>query len=639
MIKSLLKSFIVVWTVFLWLGWWMFWGWGQEWVHEWSIVYASGGNPTPTNQAQVDGDEESGFLETADLLMRFLSWAWIVPASLAWELMTNEVIYGKSFYLSEVLFKFWQFMRTLSLFALGFLVVYKVWESFVKWGDVSSLWSTAVKAIVAGALIPMSWWMIAAVIDLSLIATAAISALPLNAMEQLRTQLSLEGKISCSKTVYVKDFQVQPDTTHAPNNTQPLTFTDLIPAGDSMVFLWCGLLRMDQSLHLVNQEWAWVNKTADQISSTFIRLIMVVMLVIPMFILVVVNVIRIVFIRLWIVTVPFIILAYTFDIGGLKEMKYFKLWNIFGLIFQPVVVVGTLSVWVLIIMGMYGAMLGDEQTINQWMWEMMNVYVDSDRMARIWSDWPSETIINGDIFGMTGDLLWWWVGRMVVTFFMIFLFYGLIKIGFSTSELTASVSDSMMSFATQIASTAPIVPVPWFGMQSISNLSKAKEQFQRDNPFQNKVSYEWQAISNQVKKAFKLDAPEFDATDYSKLNSLANNAWLEMWKYLKKQQVDEKKPVYLDEKIKRNISEWVVKNRNDLTKKVFSGITFPNTLNEVMKLRDPANDTTNPEWKEFRKIVDWILREKISWDAVSEAELKNAWITKGTYWELQKIYK
>lgn len=76
--------------------------------------------------------------------------------------------------------------------------------------------------------------MIAAVIDLSLIATAAISALPLNAMEQLRTQLSLEGKISCSKTVYVKDFQVQPDTTHAPNNTQPLTFTDLIPAGDSV---------------------------------------------------------------------------------------------------------------------------------------------------------------------------------------------------------------------------------------------------------------------------------------------------------------------------------------------------------------------------------------------------------------------
>lgn len=46
-------------------------------------MYASGGNPTPTNQAQVDGDEESGFLETADLLMRFLSWAWIVPASLA----------------------------------------------------------------------------------------------------------------------------------------------------------------------------------------------------------------------------------------------------------------------------------------------------------------------------------------------------------------------------------------------------------------------------------------------------------------------------------------------------------------------------------------------------------------------------
>jgi hypothetical protein len=79
----------------------------------------------------------------------------------------------------------------------------------------------------------MSWWLIAAVIDLSIIATAAISALPLNAMEQLRTELSLDGKISCSKVVYVKDFQVQPET-DLPNNTQPLTFRDLVPAGDSV---------------------------------------------------------------------------------------------------------------------------------------------------------------------------------------------------------------------------------------------------------------------------------------------------------------------------------------------------------------------------------------------------------------------
>jgi len=112
-----------------------------------------------------------------------------------------------------------------------------------------------------------------------------------------------------------------------------------------------------------------------------------------------------------IITIPFIILAYVFDLWKIKEMEYFKLWNIIGLIFQPVVVVGTLSVGVLIIMGMYGALLGDEQTINQWMWELMNVYVDGDRTVRVWTDGPAETLFDGDIFGQTADILWWWEPR------------------------------------------------------------------------------------------------------------------------------------------------------------------------------------------------------------------------------------
>lgn len=637
MITSLFKSIIVVWAIFLWLGWWLFQGWFENWL----ITYAQSPDWSDSqDQSAIEWTQDSSFLETADLLMRFLSWAWIVPASIAGELMTNEVIYGKSFYLSEVLFKFRQFMRTLSLYALGFLMLYKVGESFVKWGDVWSLWSTAVKAVVAGALIPMSWWLIAAVIDLSIIATAAISALPLNAMEQLRTELSLDGKISCSKVVYVKDFQVQPET-DLPNNTQPLTFRDLVPAGDSvawsMVFLWCGLLRLDQSLHLVNQEWEWINQTADQISSTFIRLIMVVMLVIPMFVLVVVNIIRIVFIWLRIITIPFIILAYTFDIGGLKDMEYFKIWNIIGLIFQPVVVVGTLSVWVLIIMGMYGALLGDEQTINQWMGEMINVYVDSDRTARIWTNWPAESIINGDIFGQTGDLLWWWIGRMVVTFFMVFLFWALIKIWFSTSALTKWVSDSMFDFATQIASTAPIVPVPGLGLQSVSSLSTAKQELSRNNPYQNKIAYESETISNALKEGLWIKDNTLKQEDRDNFRAISRSEWFWLRESIKKQQKDWK-PIPIDSDIKTRISEWIHKNRSWDAKDIFTWITFPSSVGEIMKLRDSANDDKNPQAKTFRNIIDGILIKNPWSNNITKEWLKEAgsgwskdWVFRGEY--------
>lgn len=610
MIQSLCKTIIVLWASFLWLGGWFF-TWS---MHVWQVVYATAGvwSSTVSDQSDIEWEDRSDFLETADLLMRFLSWAWIVPASIAGELMTNEVIYGKSFYLSEVLFKFWQFIRTLALYALGFLMVYKVWETFAKWGDVSSLWSTTVKALAAWALIPMSWRLVAAVIDVSLIATAAVSALPLNAMEQLRTQLSLEGKISCSKTVYIKDFQVQPET-DLPNNTQELTFRDLVPAGDSvawsMVFLWCWLLRLDQSMHLVNQEWEWINKTADQISSTFIRLIMVVMLVVPMFVLVVMNVIRIIFIRLRIITVPFIILAYVFDIGWIKDMEYFKLWNIIWLIFQPVVVVGTLSVWVLIIMGMYGALLGDEQTINQWMWELINVYVDSDRTARIWTNWPAESIINGDMFGQTWDILWGWIWRMIVTFFMVFLFRALIKIWFSTSALTKWVSDSIFNFASQIASTVPIVPVPWLWLQSVSSINKSKESFNRNSPMKNLIYKDKQRIMDFVNEKTWNTSPELRNEDYTQMKSEAIKPWLWLWKTIKQFQ-KAWKPITIRD-VKKSISEWIAKPSNSSSvKKIFPGISFPSSSKEIEKMWSPENDDTYTDAATFRKYIDGILTDR-----------------------------
>jgi hypothetical protein len=58
----------------------------------------------------------------------------------------------------------------------------------------------------------------------------------------------------------------------------------------------------------------------------------------------------------------------------------------------------------------------------------------------------------------------------------------------------------MFDFATQIASTAPIVPVPGLGLQSVSSLSTAKQELSRNNPYQNKIAYESETISNALKE-------------------------------------------------------------------------------------------------------------------------------------------
>jgi hypothetical protein len=51
-------------------------------------------------------------------IINFLSWGWVVPATIAGKLMTNEFVYGKAIHLSNFMRRVWTIMRQLANYAV-----------------------------------------------------------------------------------------------------------------------------------------------------------------------------------------------------------------------------------------------------------------------------------------------------------------------------------------------------------------------------------------------------------------------------------------------------------------------------------------------------------------------------------------
>lgn len=112
--------------------------------------------------------------------------------------MDNTLVYGDIFYLDKALWQFWQMIRTFANFALGFIFIASIIISF--FGAEKKFEKISVKTIIkklflAGILINMSWFIVAALLDLSTVLVFSLGAMPLNVIrEDVQTEEGL-GKV------------------------------------------------------------------------------------------------------------------------------------------------------------------------------------------------------------------------------------------------------------------------------------------------------------------------------------------------------------------------------------------------------------------------------------------------------------
>lgn len=102
--------------------------------------------------------------------------------------LDNSLVYGTWLHLDAPLWSFWNIMKNISNFALWWLVLFAILRNLLSavwkwWGDKWSPLNVISKTLVAGILIQMSWFLVAAVIDVSTVLTYAVWWLPMTVLK------------------------------------------------------------------------------------------------------------------------------------------------------------------------------------------------------------------------------------------------------------------------------------------------------------------------------------------------------------------------------------------------------------------------------------------------------------------------
>lgn len=112
-------------------------------------------------------------------MLYLIFWPLLAIAAAA---MDNSLVYGGAFHLTNVLFQFWQIVRTFANYTIGLYFVGSILAAFF-WNKLENVFSGLIKNVaIAAILVNFSRWMMAALIDLSTLMTFSLWALPLHAL-------------------------------------------------------------------------------------------------------------------------------------------------------------------------------------------------------------------------------------------------------------------------------------------------------------------------------------------------------------------------------------------------------------------------------------------------------------------------
>lgn len=584
--------------------------------------------------AQISESASEEIYDWANQFIAIMWRAWIVPATIAGKLLSNEFVFWEFIGLNTYLFMIWQIMRNFANFFIGALFLWFIFKSLYD-GALSDSIKRIGKLLIAAILVNMSRFFMAVLVDLSIVATTAVSSLPVRVLEKTRDQKKYDLKVH--EVYTVRELWLDCVDECDPTKTKTVSLDSITPHADNMswpiVFMWVWLLWLLRAEQINDdiKKWESLSLTA------LIKLVTLIMFIIPVLLLLIINVIRIFWIWVWIVFSPFLVLDAVLweDMPGKwaieEKLKVWdRLWHMFGLIFQPVVVVGTMAVWLILVTSLVNIINGNGDTRGS---TLEQLQVDGNPPTL--DTWLASTTIKGSVFREAGNRTLGFFGEMILSIFVIMILWGMIKIGFSTSAVTKDLTTKLTWFASGMAKSIPMVPIFWW--QSINSLT--------NNAWENIKKMTWlktldinqrAQVEENMKKFGKFmgrwDEVKFwSNTIASLLSNAGGNKWAEYWNQVKDAMQKEwvtslKYDGHLKEiATKRFSGRTVGWLRNDLNnKRLFDGIKTPQGKNvEEMKIADL--ETVN-NWTNLANFITSLLEGKTNdINALQLASNNSAW--------------
>lgn len=428
-------------------------------------------------------------------LLSLCSRWWIIMAILAGKLMTNDRVYGSIIHMDIYLRKIRNIMKNFANFALVGIVLFNIIKNLVgkEKLDVKDI---IIKTIVAGVLIQASRFLMAALIDISTIATSAVSSFP---SSFLSSSANLEKQIKDSLTVTPKRYLIDPDKLNVTwskviepidNAAVDTTTRDqILPTYNSvsgpLVYFGMSVFRFQ---NYVGME---TTSTGKLTIAFLLRLFLILAFTVGLALLFIANIIRVGFLRVFVIATPLIVLIQIFsksksleweNAKWLGEFLNFK--TMIDLIFKPVIFVAGLSMILILVVSMQNIMQGTlPKSFNN-----VSIAVKS---------WASTLSVQGitNIEVKENEILWenplvTWsqikdVGQsifaeLILFFLTIFLMRQFIKITLTSGKWPIAKvmwgEGGLIRTMEKMAASLPLIPMGAKGLASFTTLASTGEQ-------------------------------------------------------------------------------------------------------------------------------------------------------------------
>lgn len=412
--------------------------------------------------------------EIINQLVRFFAWFWVVPATVAGKLMTNEFAFWEIIGLNTYLWKIRNIMRNFANFLIGALFLYFIFKTIYD-GSIRASLQRIFKLLIAALLINMSWFFMTVIVDLSTVTTAAVSSLPVQVLEKTWDREQAKNLRVCPEYNVVEWALASINNNCGEKELATLWLEEILPYADNMsgpiLYMWVWLLWFLSSDYIAEGQ----RKIETIALAELVKVLVLFMFVVPILLLVVTNMIRIFWIWVRIIFSPFIVIDMALGadspIKKLREDGLLRtgenIWNMLWLIFLPTIVIWLMGIWLVLMSNVMNLIAGTAGSDDRWITlEQLQISGNPPTIEA----WPVSTTITWSVFNNAKRRTLWFFGEIILAFMSIFIFWWILKVWFSFSSITKWITNKVFELWWWLAKSLPIVPM--FGGQSINSLSQ-----------------------------------------------------------------------------------------------------------------------------------------------------------------------
>lgn len=431
-----------------------------------------------------------------NFFVSILSWVWIWFARWAWEFLTNKWVFWEIIWLDALLWKLWVVMKNIANFWLWFYFIYVVFSSLILKDKIfDKLKKTLLYMLIAWIAIQASWFICSVVIDVSTITLVAAWSLPAQI-------ISTNDKVEVGIFKWMKD-QLDPSLSQAvkwiiynfsPINARASKFIEvdyellnrsmkrkelldeILPRYDSvswpLYYLWFTILK---TTNLISIDWSDEKWFMATIFNTLLQWGTTIVYSLEMLVLFIASVMRVVYIRIFIVLSPLVILLRC--ISQIQNNKkwdwllsgFYKNFNIKSFIinaFKPTIIV----IWFWLSLVFVSLMNWIIESSANSKFDMDDIHISStkDSGSNItWDEWDQTytTTIDTNILQVSLRHAWKTILEMILSIITVFLVYYIVSIAVTMwwwDDFVSKNIKKVQDWVEELTWMVPLVPVSWF---------------------------------------------------------------------------------------------------------------------------------------------------------------------------------